>query len=51
MAKHLMAGLPALGDRVQEIRSGKAATSSQENEWNFARSQVSVGWGSLCIAA
>lgn len=46
MAKYLMAGLPTLGDRVQEIRSGKAATTPQENDWNFARSQVSPRvWG------
>ena len=42
LAKNLMAGLPPLGERVQEIRSGtgKAATRTQDNELNFARSQV-----------
>ena len=34
-----MAGLPSLGDRVQQIRQGKAATSAQENDINIARSQ------------
>lgn len=37
-----MAGLPPLGERVQEIRSGKAATNASDNDKNFARSQVRV---------
>lgn len=40
LAKSFMAGLPSLGDRVQQIRQGKAATLSSDNERNFARSQV-----------
>lgn len=45
LAENLMMGLPSLGERVQDIRQGKAATSAQENDKNFARSQVSVrGW-------
>lgn len=39
LARYLMAGLPSLGDRVQEIRAGKAATHGIDNERNFARSQ------------
>lgn len=40
LARYLMADLPPLGDRVQQIRQGKAATLSSDNERNFARSQV-----------
>ena len=41
LARHLMSGLPSLGDRVQEMRSGqgRAATTSKENEMNFVKSQ------------
>lgn len=34
-----MSGLPPLGERVQDIRQGKAATTASENDRNFARSQ------------
>ncbi|GAX82215.1 hypothetical protein CEUSTIGMA_g9643.t1 [Chlamydomonas eustigma] len=39
LSKHLMLGLPSLGDRVQEIRQGRAATNSKDNERNFVQSQ------------
>uniref|UniRef100_A0A7S0RYN2 Protein kinase domain-containing protein n=1 Tax=Chlamydomonas leiostraca TaxID=1034604 RepID=A0A7S0RYN2_9CHLO len=39
LAENLMVGLPPLGERVQDIRQGKAATSAQENDKNFVRSQ------------
>ena len=41
LAKNLMQGLPPLGERVQDIRHGKAATNAQDNDKNFFRSQVS----------
>ena len=40
LAKNLMSNLPPLGERVQEIRQGKAATCTLDNERNFAISQV-----------
>jgi len=39
LAKNLMAGLPPLTARVQEIRQGKAATNAYDNDKNFALSQ------------
>ncbi|KAL6765899.1 kinase-like domain-containing protein [Haematococcus lacustris] len=39
LARHLMAGLPPLKVRVQEIRQGRAATNATDNEKNFVRSQ------------
>lgn len=39
LARNLMAGLPPLGERVQDIRQGKAATNAMDNDKNFAKSQ------------
>jgi hypothetical protein len=41
LQRNLMAGLPPLQQRVQEIRQGNAATNAQDNDKNFVRSQVS----------
>lgn len=38
----LMTGMPALGERVQQIRVGKAATTAAENDKQLERSQVST---------
>jgi hypothetical protein len=35
--------LPALGERVQLIRDGKAATNAAENDRQLERSQVRMG--------
>lgn len=39
----LMTGMPALGERVQQIRVGKAATTAAENDKQLERSQVGAG--------
>jgi hypothetical protein len=36
----LLREMPALGERVQMIREGKAATSAAENDRQLERSQV-----------
>ncbi len=38
--KHLMANLPSLAERVQQIRTGKAATAAVDNDRNLEKSQV-----------
>lgn len=42
LQRHLLAGLPPLGERVQEIRQGKgkAATSAQNNDLIAEQSMV-----------
>lgn len=40
LARLLLDQLPALGERVQMIREGKAATSAAENDRQLERSQV-----------
>mmetsp|Transcript_30948 Transcript_30948/g.68544 ORF Transcript_30948/g.68544 Transcript_30948/m.68544 type:complete len:838 (-) Transcript_30948:1294-3807(-) len=39
LGKHLMGNMPSLGERVQDIRQGKAATTASDNDRNMARSQ------------
>ncbi|KAF8057272.1 OXSR1 [Scenedesmus sp. PABB004] len=39
LQRTLMAGLPGLGERVQQIRVGKAATTAAENDRQLERSQ------------
>jgi hypothetical protein len=41
LKKNLLTGLPDLGNRVLEIRQGKAATSAAENDRQLQQSQVS----------
>lgn len=40
LRQHLLGGLPALGERVQQIRVGTAATNAAENDKQLERSQV-----------
>jgi hypothetical protein len=40
LARLLLAELPALGERVQMIREGRAATNAAENDRQLERSQV-----------
>jgi hypothetical protein len=40
LRNNLVTGLPALGERVQQIRVGKAATTAAENDKQLERSQV-----------
>ncbi len=44
LARLLLAELPALGERVQMIREGKAATNAAENDRQLERSQVRIAW-------
>jgi hypothetical protein len=45
LQRTLVLGLPALGERVQQIRVGKAATLAAENDKQLEKSQVG---GSCC---
>jgi hypothetical protein len=53
LARLLLDQLPALGERVQMIREGKAATSAAENDRQLERSQVGKsgrgGRDGLCV--
>jgi hypothetical protein len=40
LQRTLVPGLPALGERVQQIRVGKAATLAAENDKQLEKSQV-----------
>lgn len=40
LARILLGDMPALGERVQMIREGKAATNAAENDRQLERSQV-----------
>lgn len=40
MRNNMVHELPALGERVQQIRVGKAATTAAENDKQLERSQV-----------
>jgi hypothetical protein len=40
LQRTLVLGLPALGERVQQIRVGKAATLAAENDKQLEKSQV-----------
>ena len=43
LVKHIMASLPSLAERVQQIRTGKAATNVHDNDRNLEKSQASCG--------
>lgn len=40
LVKHLLGNLPSLAERVQQIRTGKAATAAVDNDRNLEKSQV-----------
>lgn len=49
LVRTLLGDLPALGERVQMIREGKAATNAAENDRQLERSQVRVWRWGVCV--